>query len=481
MQQRQALLADAAALVCPREHRLPDASSSLDTEWRLAVFDALKSGNATYYNVCNLGEVLTASKVFTSAEKGAMSDSVIIAGALRPPQRNAVQMAEFGEQWNRYKCDVIIKASFPRLYRSVPSGLIDGLDAEVMLYDFLTQLVRERVTPNLVTALGDFECTFRQLAENQTPQAILRPLLSETTRVYAANGIEPQDDDSVRLLVLERGRGTSLASLLEQRQLSEAQLVSLLAQILYTLDALNERHVRHGDLHMGNVFVDRLSDKSTLINYVPNPGQSSRYLAVPTFGLVAKLYDWDWGGVYAAEEVRQRWPRPPRSIVNAVAVSNCRETSACGNNPKADVFTLLSAVYDALMQSGQAKQMPNVVQFLRDVIDPRLLAYASPLSPSNFDRSGGFMYRLCGGALADVCSPPEVDIRTGRGCSDPQGWRPDDCYIRPTFAMLQHPLFASFLRDYTEQEFIGPYVFGDWPSQKVAEETFTIAASMQED
>lgn len=475
---RQARIVDAASL-CPRENKLPTGESLLDLQWRLAVFDALKSGDARYYNQCNLGEVLSAPKVFTSAEKGSASEAVIMAGQLRLP--NDPQVRErFAAQWTQHKCDVILKVSFPRIYPAVGAApnVVGPLDAEVMLYEFLDQLVRKRVTPNLVVALGTFDCTMAQLAA-QTPPAILDPLVAETRKIYEQRKLTLQNSDTVRFLVLERGRGESLQKMLERKAIDEPSMISLLAQIIYTVAVLNERDIRHADLHLGNVFIDRLSDRSTTINYVPDPARSPLFLVVPTHGLVAKLYDWDRGGVYQPRS--QKWPAPRNTIANSVSLEYCATTSSCGSNSKADIFTPLAVLfYSIAVDSDLTRRMPRVTQFLTDVIDQRLLEFAAPVGSDNFVKRGGFPFRLCRGPLANVCAPLGTDTRTQQVCSGP--WEPADCLHKTPLQMLEHPLFKPFLRSRAQGDaFVGPHVYGNWTSEAVAREVLNGATAVEED
>jgi serine/threonine protein kinase len=472
----------AAATLCPRENKLPTGESSLDLQWRLAVFDALRRGDARYYDQCNLGEVLSDPKVFTSAEKASASEAVILAGQLQLPNDAQVRQ-RFEKQWAQHKCDVIMKASFPRIYPAFSAGvpnLVGPLDAEVMLYEFLDQLVRQRVTPNLVVALGTFDCTMQQLAA-QTPRSIFDPLTKEARKIFAQRNLTLQGSDVVRFLVLERGRGDSLQNLLDKRAINEEAMISLLAQIIYTVATLNERNIRHADLHLGNVFIDRLSDRSTVINYLPAPGRSPVFFVVPTYGYVAKLYDWDRGGVYSGSGSPQRWPAPSRLISNSISVDFCPSTSSCGSNSKADIFTPLAVLfYKLATNAALANSMPRVAQFLTDVVDERLLEFAAPSGTDNFQRRGGFPFRLCRGPLADACAQKGIDNRTQQQCSGP--WEPADCLHKTPLQMLEHPIFSPYMRSRARNDaFVGPHVYGNWPNKAIAKDVLNGATPVELD
>lgn len=451
-------LRDAASL-CQREHLLPTGQSRIDLQWRLGLRNALQSGDLNYYDRCNLTEVLQPDtiKFFSSAEKNSVSDSVIAAGVLNYPRDDKL-LEQYQEYWNRHKCDVILKITFPRLYRpAMHRDLVDPLTAEVMLYEYLNKLVQMRVTPNLVLSLGVYDCTFAEVARNTDPQ-INEKLQKAALAIYKGKNVAPSLDDPVRFLLLERGRGKSLYDMLENKNLSESQVVSLLFQVLYTLSALSDRGVRHADLHLGNVFVDRLSEPKTVLHYFPNPEKSENYMSVPTFGVVAKLFDWDWGGIYP--QAKFFWPPPEREILNDLAVDSCISVTSCNSNEKADAFILLSSLYNM----PQARSMKNVMQFIERSVHRQLLNFAAPNSPDNFSRRGGFQYRLCDGPFEAVCRQDGQLQKTSEGCKRPWNKVPD-CAMKSPFQMLADPIFAPFFRDAAKSPLPTKYVYGNWSNK----------------
>lgn len=457
----------AAAQLCPREHQLPSGDSRLDREWRLGLYRALQHGDERFYaNRCDLTQLFAPNslKVFSNAEKDSASDSVIMAGVLAAPN-DAQMAARYAAAWMRMKCDVIAKVTFPRTYDVAPRAQVGAMEAEVQLYDFLSKLVERKVTPNLVLGLGVFDCTFEQLKQSGD-QKSADALIAEARAIYAANEIEILRTDPVRMLLLERGRGFSLQRGIESGQIDQRQLLSLCFQILYTLDVLSRRNIRHGDLHSGNVFVDVLSDPNTEIAYFPfgaaTEEEQATYYQVPTFGFVAKLYDWDWGGVYAprarAQSPPEAWPRPEKLIVNAYACepSNRRKFGACEANRKADCFTLFSNLYNM----PETAKMPVFRRFVQQLIDRRLLD-AAP----DFEKYDGFAYRSCAGPIVSRCPPDaKSSILVGQKCRGP--WEPPDCLMKAPFEMLQSSVFESFRNSATQRKPTTPYVYGNWRTEE---------------
>jgi len=482
-----------------RRLQLPSEQSSLEREWRLGLYEALRDASAQFYgNACDLNSLFEPGtlQIYSGSQKASMSDSVIMAGVLRAPTNPDVAR-RYASVWQRYKCDVILKVSFPALYERPKAFQLDPLTVEVRLYEFLSVLVAQQVTPNLMLGLGVFDCSFYEI-ETATERSVFQQFSREARAVYQSNGKLPKLEDKVRFLLLERGRGSSLGSLLDKAepQIEERQLLSLLFQVLFTLDALDARNIRHGDLHDGNVWVDRLSDRDTTVAYMPffrssgaanaaerAPVDADTFYAVPTYGLLAKLYDWDWGGVYARragqdEPARAAWPTAERPLHNSLTLDRetCAQYSACHTNSKADIFTLLSS----LMAAPGTRNMPQFRRFVDDVIDRRVRRFATPGfardasgSPaSGFDLSGGFQYRLCAGPIADRCDVPRdaplQRLLTGKACSAP--WVPLDCQVQSPAQMMRHPVFASLRRSLadSQNDFGTPYVYGNWPTARAA-------------
>lgn len=463
-----------AASLCERRVALPGGGSSLDQEWRLGLYRALTQNDALRAQRCDLGKLFVANtgRVYSSREKASMSDSIIAAGVLAPPQEFALD-PRYLEAWQRMKCDVVAKITFPRLDAPPMRGKIAALEAEVRLYDFLTELVRTDVTPNLVIGLAHYRCTLQNM-RNASNATLANDLSAEVNAIYLVNKVVPRPSDPVRVLLLERGRGCDLSSCLKANKLSGEQLMSLLFQVLFTLHALARRGVRHGDLHAGNVFVDLLGDRNTKLAYFLD---TNTYFEVPTLGVLAKVYDWDWGGVYAAESnasvsasqsvrLKKRkygptsdaWPMPPALVLNDTPCDpeESVSTAACGTSGELDAYTLLTFLY----HETPAKEVPAFSQFVRKVINVNLLSIAPDMG--NY---GGFNYRLCKGVAQERCDvAPDQMIAADAQC---RGFgQPKACHVMPIVEMLQQPEFAQFRHSLRARYPQTEYVFGDWQSKQ---------------
>lgn len=472
---------DEDAASCSMGHELPDRGSSLDREWRLGLYKVLGQRR-----VCDLKQLFYDDTIKVT-NPGTASGSLIIAGLLKP------FLYTKGNQkiWNSIKCDVVIKLTllddddyeiqkfWERVEEEKQKGAqnnpkweektLPSLGLEAFLYNFMTQLVEYSVTPNVVIGLASYFCT----VENILMPILKEPLGMQIRKNLEEMGVEDRADKA-RILMLERGRGETLADALKNGVITDRMLMSIVFQCIYTLDVLSRRGIRQGDLHTNNVFLDFLSDKTTEIVYLPFGAAKSKIFKVPTYGVVAKLYDFDMGGVYAFEgeegEKQQKgpktkkkkaaepqgWPRPAENITN-MRVCKPRlkeEVGACGYSAKADLYTLLSALY----ASKKTEAMFSFRSFVQKVIDGRLLGVAT-----RFKERGGFGYRLCKGPI-DFDSCDKADIFGTKDCVTGEAWSPPGCLMLSPTQMLDDQFFTFWEVDKIPPD--AKHVYGNWPDEQ---------------
>jgi hypothetical protein len=490
---------------CPLEHALlPITMTTLERRWRFSLYNALQQRKATtlWRNVCDLSEIFVPDsvRVLTSKEKQSSSSSVILTGVFAPPVVDLADSSDDSDStgnvdeeaqelqriWKRIKCDIVVKLSMPALDDPLKNKThFSPLDAEIMMYRFAGELVDKDVTPNLVLGLAKWECSYRGLQASQDPQT-LKTLRKSISEIYLQElSSEPSADDLLRFLVLERGRGASLEAMMKNGTIDEDKLMTTIFQLLYTIDCLNRRYMRHGDLHSGNVFVDQLTDASTSLAYIPYfSNDSLLWFSVPTNGFVPKIYDWDFGGVYnpkpGQKTPTEAWPMPPRQIINEHAINFCNSVSSCGYNQKADTFTLLSSLY----QMPETQQFHRFQEFVRRSIDPRLLEF-------QFNEVDGYIDRLCSGVIrddfnsdcSDLSKYGNIRIRGGK-CNGP--WEPSDCLMRTPAQMMLDDAFLPYRRTTDPDDNDGtfaipwqttPYVYGNWPTEEQYQRVSSQAAN----
>lgn len=498
---------------CTIKHELPTSGSRLDEEWRLRIYYAfLESGKGSqlelWQNKCDFGELFVPGTV-SALPRTTSSDSIIVMGILRAPTVPLInpRLKRLQQLWSALQCDVVLKITFPELYIDIPKPQLPNiaravkpsLDCEIEIYQFVSRLVIDKVTPNLVLGLAYWQCPNLQSIQSTFDFNLKSEIFQRAKTFASENGKETLlAATPVNMLLLERGRGQPLSDRIDY--MNQDELLSVVFQVLYTLNVLNRRLVRHGDLHLGNVFIDVLNGKeSSTINYILS--DETTYFHVPTFNSLAKLYDWDFGGIYGYPEYQRladsfnpqpsnAWPHPTKPILNATAVDKCAGISSCGKNTKADAFTFLSNLHNLIKTVEDfMHRFYLIVQFIERNIDPQLLElHSSVLNekakekflaenpnpkpnqsiPSFLETRGGFQYRLCSGLFDSSC---RYKINLKR---DPIGhcsgsWQPDDCVMKTPEQMLRDPVFNMWRRSLNSKRVSKkdstPYVYGDWSSE----------------
>ena len=497
---------------------------SADAEWRLKLRQAWTevAAQGEAFVECNLIDVFEPGtlKILTASEKNSASDSIILFGSMRPPIKYR-NNSEFLKHWARIKCDVVVKVSFPNLtphivalwksnYPSTsnsvsPSDMANGIDAlsvEVRLYNMLADLLANYITPNLMAFYGVWSCTIGEFEQNalaahtrlqsqdasemqmdnainidtfQKESEIVKKFANEVSRIYSAYNTEVNLTDQLRFVVLEKGRGNSLADALEKNSITEDQLISVLFQTIYTMHVLGERGIRHGDLHTGNLFIDPLANKQISLAYFlfeKDTDASVKFAVLPTVGLLVKIFDWDRGSVTKTPHdplSKIHWP--DEEIRNTMSDLTCDSISSCNYNPKADIYTLLSNLY---AMPTFAQRFPRVKMFIESHVQRNLLLFGNPNSKKSFSSEGGFQYRLCGGPLqsTDTCELQQ----TGNKCI--LAWVPPDCIMHSLSEMLfDETLFANIWHEYPAEIPNTPYVYGNWQSIEQRKAILTNVAS----
>jgi hypothetical protein len=211
-------------------HRLPYGESAIREAWRLSALAEYQRESITE-SICNLDSLMSDIHVYTPSEKSSGSASIIVAGQLLPPPSKRFDPF-YIQQWVQIKCDMVLKISFPRLSMSAraPPSLLPALPefiAEQKVYEFLSLLVQNLVTPHLVMGFGSWQCTFDKMGLQQYPAFV-----SQVVAIYAAAGVQPLDSDPVSISMVERGRGNSLGRLIAHNMVDDRILLTIVFQVL---------------------------------------------------------------------------------------------------------------------------------------------------------------------------------------------------------------------------------------------------------
>jgi serine/threonine protein kinase len=394
------------------------------------IFDfapSVPQSSKVYLAKCNFHKLFVPKslKVLSTETKASGSDTIIVFGKLRSSSEN-----------------VVIKINFPEIYDYESSGL----ESEVELCKTINTLLVHRFTPNVAKFVGFWECNISKMMETMDfkQRQIFERNLST---IYKENGFTDTLDNykymSANMLIIEKINGTSFDSYIKSTH-DEETVISLIFQVIYTLNVFNAIGIRHGDLHIGNIMVDttpRNNEKNSnnYISYVLQPSlqKNSVYYTIPANAL-AKIYDWDFGGIYEPS-----FDFPPIDNIKAGSgfYGMCDTISSCNRNTKADLYTFLGTLWSSIKYSGK---YPNILSFIERNINIDLLMFGLPgnMTPGNtFDKSGGFNFRLCKGPLVYDLERSLL-LYTNNRCSG--DWEPPEELIKSPYNILKDPIFDQW-------------------------------------
>jgi hypothetical protein len=216
------------------------------------------------------------------------------------------------------------------------SNLVEG----AVYINLVDRLITQRITPHLLPAVGFLECagmssslysaSFKTWSDRDKAFSAWRALLhqdGEAGEVIhdTACVLITQYDDSARPL----GDVVPAHSIRNSEQFR-----SIMCQLLYTLEAFNQSDppLRHNDLHMGNVFVDRVNGGS--LTYVLS--ETEAYV-VPSHDSFVRIFDFDYAfnGKHNTKHDSSPWDK-----------GFCKTYGLCNEvNPSFDTYFIVSMLY----------------------------------------------------------------------------------------------------------------------------------------
>lgn len=274
--------------------------------WRDKIIDLLDRVR----NGCNISFAENI-KVFTS--KQSASQSIIISGTIEPTAIDKMRSPNN---------NVIFKITF-----SPNNPLDNSLQVEIAIYkNIITRLVNNKNTPHVTSYLG-----FNQCRDSfKLPSTEIKPYNTQLKEI--GNQIDEFKDklynlDEANLLITERSSGIELKKWITKTTLLH-DLLSVIFQVLYTLNCFARIGLQHNDLHYGNIFIEDMGQSITLF-YKRGPHQ---YIELTTRYIV-KIYDWDRGSILH--------PAVPSNL--ELTGIYCKNFSTCEYyNPKFDCFQFVA-------------------------------------------------------------------------------------------------------------------------------------------
>ncbi len=189
----------------------------------------------------------------------------------------------------------------PKLFFKIYINIFDFLNIEKKIYEELFKLVQYNITPNILCKIGisnnlsNFYETFQSISPelkkklDSTIRAVNRDITEKSQGRYTP-------DWSITNLTITQKGDMSLFDILET--LTPEQVKEVLFQLLYTLYVFEQIQFSHGDLHLGNIMINRLTEPVDL--YYKISGQMYKISTM----LVVKIYDFDHSTIFKSTNIK---------------------------------------------------------------------------------------------------------------------------------------------------------------------------------
>ena len=159
---------------------------------------------------------------------------------------------------------------------------------EPFIYRYLSNLIYNDVTPNLMEYMGLIDCP-------NDIRTILDRVPGMSDQILP-DWISLQEDptnthtyEEGKIMLIEIGKGKTLKKMIADpdEEISKREFLNILFQVFYTLHQMTLVHIRHNDIHCDNVWVNILDDPVTMYYKTSNGVYKieTRYLV--------KIFDFD--------------------------------------------------------------------------------------------------------------------------------------------------------------------------------------------
>ena len=252
---------------------------------------------------------------------------------------------------NKHK-SIILKVFF----QNTPQGMLydNSLTLESLIYrNILKPLVLRQHTPNLLKYYGCFSESFNNFQYNLNKcSSSLNNLLQLAYKKEAADkkrhNIRVRNTKKLKILGLEHCPAPSLRQWLQTNR-SNAELKSVLFQIIYTAECIYRAGIRHNDLHVGNIFIDTTYQKT--ISYILD---SNTVVNVPTNTCFVKIFDFD-NACSITNKSFYNYKLKRYRYWEQYGMSNT-------DNPKYDSFTILSSILGTIQKHSTNKYLADLIK-----------------------------------------------------------------------------------------------------------------------
>lgn len=282
-------------------------------------------------NNCNIESNVKNIRVFTNKESA--SQSIIVAGTIEP---TAIDKSRLPDS------NIIYKITY-----DAKDVTDNSLQVEIAIYrNIITRLVNNRNTPHVTSYLGFQTCGIEIGLPAGQFGAYFDQLENIDNELY--------DTTKANLLITERSSGIEFRKWLN-KETTLRDLLSIIFQVLYTLNCFARIGLQHNDLHDRNIFIEDMGQPLTLF-YKRGPNQ---YVELTT-RYIAKIYDWDRGSILH--------PAVPSNL--ELTRLYCRKYGTCEHySPKFDLFEFIAVLHQYGLNNVDPSIRATVKQWIIKILD----------------------------------------------------------------------------------------------------------------
>lgn len=361
---------------------------------------------------------------------------------------------------NQHETPAVIKMFLDPKY----SKYDDSSSVEARIYmDVVSKLLEYNNTPNIIAPLAHVKCTgiIQKLIAASEDDKTVKTLEGSLDRLIdkAINQAYSNQDtsyvteleelhktggiDTMQLLVLEQAvNAANLFEWLKDRKkfrISENDLVSVIFQVLYTLECFNRVKLRHNDLQQTNIFVQETSKKSVNM-YLEYIVEGISYY-IPS-KLLALIYDFDRAST--------------NTIKNEYVHKNyCKNFGQCNtDNPKFDTFKFLGGLKIYIVFRQEFSVL--IEDFLFRVVSKELYNLQQKITSGKKNKLDGQMLLRYTDVMVELVETGDSEqavkllkkhIREETKLSADGDYTPPDTgplWMKDTLTILGDPMFARF-------------------------------------
>lgn len=264
---------------------------------------------------------------------------------------------------NSYSASIIMFGDVTHKGKNIPitiklvfdakDKLNNSLKIEQQIYENVTEkLILNYNTPHLMKCLGVVKsCGVEDIMnsfKNKEELTIFKDCRKTINKkVYDVN--------DVSMLILEKCQGKTLHYYSQHENLNEAEVLNILFQLLYTLKCFEQIKLTHNDMHMNNIFINKLKEPEERIYYITK----DRWVKINVTYDV-KIFDYDRGSIYH--------PSVDRNFM--LDIKFCETYNECSSyDPKRDLQSVISTVYQYFRNSRRFIKNCTSIGFLSKTYD----------------------------------------------------------------------------------------------------------------